>query len=307
MSGSKQSSDEEPQFDKGFDAAAGDVQTVAPGLRRMLAPNPGPFTFHGTCTYIVGEGEVAVIDPGPDDSGNIAKLANALRGETVSHILITHTHRDHSPAAKRLAQITGAKIIGCDVYKPRPSSVEKGLDASHDQDYAPDHVMADGEILAGKNWTLEALATPGHASNHLCFAWREADTLFSGDHVMAWSTSIVAPPDGSMADYMQSLERLRARGERIYWPGHGGPVRDPQRFVRGLANHRRQREAAIVKRLAAGDRTIQEIVPILYAGVPQTLHGAAALSVFAHIEDLLNRGIIVTDEPRSLTARYRLA
>lgn len=298
---------EEPAFDKGFDGKPGKLRPVAPGLRRIVAPNPSPFTFHGTCTYVVGTGTVAVIDPGPEDEGHATLLANALRGETVSHILITHTHRDHSPAAVALAKITGAKIVGCDVFRPGPSLVEKGLDAAHDRAYAPDSIMRHGDVLSGKGWSLEAVATPGHASNHLCFAWREENALFSGDHVMAWSTSIVAPPDGSMADYMRSLDLLRARDEAVYWPGHGGPVRDPQRFVRGLANHRRQREAAILNRLAAGDETIQEIVPVLYAGVPQNLHGAAALSVLAHIEDLFNRGVIATDEPLSLTARYRLA
>lgn len=298
---------DEPQFDKSFDAPAGMLSAVAPRIRRMLAPNPGPFTFHGTCTYVVGEGQVAVIDPGPEDPAHLERLAAALKGETVSHIIITHTHRDHSPGAAWLAARTGAKITGCDIYRPVASTVEKGLDASHDRAYAPDHVMKNGDVLSGGGWTLEAVATPGHAANHLCFAFREENALFSGDHVMAWSTTIVAPPDGSMVDYMRSLDVLRARNETTYWPGHGGPVREPQRFVRGLANHRRQREAAILKRLSAGDRTIQDIVPVLYAGVPVTLHGAAALSVLSHLDDLVARGIVISDGPPSLTAHYALA
>ncbi|MGL4322840.1 MAG: MBL fold metallo-hydrolase [Beijerinckiaceae bacterium] len=298
---------EEPQFDKGFDAPAGALIAVGPGVRRILAPNPGPFTFHGTCTYVVGTGQVAVLDPGPDDPAHLAALRHALRGETVSHIVITHTHRDHSPGAKVLAQETGATIVGCDVYRPKQAGIEKGLDASHDRDYAPAAIMQDGDILEGQGWQLEAIATPGHAANHLCFALRDTPMLFSGDHVMAWSTTIVAPPDGSMADYMRSLDRLRARAETLYWPGHGGPVREPQRFVRGLAAHRRQRETAILKRLAAGDQTIQQIVPVLYVGVPEHLHGAAGLSVFSHLDDLVTRGVVKSDRQPSLTSIFTLA
>src|SRR4051812_42147011 len=232
--------------------ASGVVERVAPGLRRLVAPNPSAFTFNGTCTYIVGDGEVAILDPGPDDEAHLQRLLAATAGERIAAILVTHTHRDHSALSGRLAKATGAPVVGARPHVPRPGAPQ-GLDAAHDLTYAPARVLGDGEALSFGDQTLGALATPGHAANHLCFACGEA--LFSGDHVMAWSTSVVAPPDGSMSDYMASLEKLRDREETIYWPGHGGPVVDPRRYVRGLITHRRQREAAILARLEAGPAT----------------------------------------------------
>lgn len=292
-------------------AAAGVMVEAHPLVRRLIAPNPGPFTHTGTCTYLVGRGRVAVIDPGPAEREHLLRLVEALKGETVTHIVVTHTHRDHSPAARELKALTGAPIVGCGPHRPaRELALGEAsrLDASADADHSPDVVMREGDAIGGEGWTLEAIETPGHTANHLAFALPEADALFSGDHVMAWSTTIVAPPDGSMTAYMASLERLRARTESVYWPGHGGPVRDPQRFVRALIGHRRAREASILRRLSEGDRTIGEIVPRIYDGLAPALHGAAALSTFAHLEDLTARGLVRTPEGTpSLTGRYELA
>ena len=286
------------------DTPSGVVQTLAPGLRRLVAPNPSAFTYTGTCSYIVGEGEVAILDPGPDDEAHLRRLLAATKGERVAYVVVTHTHRDHSLLAGRLAAATGAEIVGARPHVPRPGAPQ-GLDAAHDLTYAPARVLGDGESVAFGDHELTALATPGHAGNHLCFVW--GDSLFSGDHVMAWSTSVVAPPDGVMADYMASLERLRERGETVYWPGHGGPVRDPRRYVRGLITHRRQRETAILARLQEGPATIAEIVEKNYVGLAPKLKGAAALSTLAHLEDLLARGLARRGEGAPLEAVYERA
>lgn len=287
-----------------FDAKAETVTQLSPLVRLVVCDNPGPFTFTGTCTYIVGRGSVAIIDPGPDNDGHVAALLDAVKGETVGHIVLTHTHRDHSPAARALAEKTGAKIVGCAPYAAK-AGAPSGLDSAHDADYAPADVLADGDILEGDGFTLEAIATPGHASNHVAYALREENALFSGDHVMAWSTSIVAPPDGSMTDYMASLDKLRARSEAIYWPGHGGPVKDPPRYLRALSHHRRLRESAILNRIAAGDTKISDMVARIYENLDPRLKGAAALSVYAHIEDLVARGVVGVDGPLSKDATFR--
>jgi glyoxylase-like metal-dependent hydrolase (beta-lactamase superfamily II) len=296
-------------LDTAFSAAAGACETVSPLVRRIVAGNPGPFTFKGTCSYIVGKGRVAVIDPGPDLPEHVEALLTAVRGETVTHILVSHTHRDHSPAARALKAATGAPIVGCGPHRTArpPADGERSLEASGDRDYAPDSELREDDAVFGPGWTLRALATPGHLANHLCFALPEENALFSADHVMAWSTTVVAPPSGSMGDYMASLEKLKGRAERIYWPGHGGPVRDPPRFVRALIHHRRQREASILARLAAGDRTIPAIVSAIYQGLSPALQGAAALSVLAHLENLVAREVVVADGPPTLAGGYRLA
>jgi glyoxylase-like metal-dependent hydrolase (beta-lactamase superfamily II) len=299
-----------PDFDRS-PPANGVVETVSPLIRRLIAPNPGPFTFTGTCTYVVGHGEVAVIDPGPADSGHLAALTAALAGETIRHIVVTHTHRDHSPGARELATLTGAPIIGCGPHRAARAlgdGEQARLDAGGDAEHAPNLILADGDRIEGDDWTLVAVETPGHTANHLAFALPQENALFSGDHVMAWSTSVVAPPDGAMRAYMASLDKLRARSDdRIYWPGHGGPVRDPARFVRALVGHRRQREAAILRRLGEGDRSIAEIVPKIYDGLDKRLHGAAALSVFAHLEDLVDRGLVAVDGACALQSLFRPA
>lgn len=272
-------------------AAYGRLERRSPLVRRLLAHNPSAFTFTGTGTFVVGNGTVAVIDPGPDDPAHIAALIEGLNGEKVSHIVITHTHRDHSPAAPALAAATGAVIVGCVPLV----LVDDGprADASFDATYAPDHVLADGESVAGPGWTLTAVATPGHTSNHLCYALAEEKALFTGDHVMGWSTTVVAPPDGDMADYVASLRKLLERDDAIYHPTHGEPVNEPQRFVRGLITHRKQRENQILKLLADAPRDIPALVAVMYAQVDHRLHPAAGRSVLAHLIDLRARGIVM--------------
>ncbi|MBN9017394.1 MAG: MBL fold metallo-hydrolase [Rhizobiales bacterium] len=282
-------------FERDFDPRYGVAVEILPGVRRITAPNASPITFHGTNSYIVGTGEVAIIDPGPDDPGHIDALVAATRGERVRHIIVTHTHRDHSMGVARLKAATGAETLGEGPHRlSRPGrDGESGvLDAGGDPDFMPDRRIVDGEVIVGSGYSLTALATPGHAANHMAFALDGTDHLFSGDHVMGWSTTVVAPPDGSMADYMASLDVLAARGESIYLPGHGAPLRNAPAFVRALKAHRRLREAAIAERIARGDRTIREIVAVIYRETPAALHGAAALSVLAHIEDLVARGRI---------------
>ena len=296
-------------FDIRSPAQAGECVRVSPLVRRIIAGNPGPITFTGTCSYIVGAGKVAIIDPGPDLPGHVAALLGAVRNETVTHVFVTHTHRDHSPAAAAIKAATGAAIVGCGPHRharPLFTGEVNSLEASSDKDYAPDRELGDGDAVEGDGWTLAALATPGHMANHLAFSLVEEKALFSGDHVMAWSTTVVAPPDGSMSEFMASLDKLRGRDETVYWPGHGGPVTEPQRFVRALVHHRRQREASILNRLAAGDRTIPEIVAAIYQGLDPALVGAASLSVFAHLEDLVARREAATDGAPALNGQYRL-
>ena len=281
------------------------VTRVSPLVRRLVAPNPSPFTFNGTCTYIVGEGRVAIVDPGPEDDTHLSALLAAVKGEQVDAILITHTHRDHSVGAKKLRAATGARVIGAAPFVARGDG-SADLDSAHDRDYSPDRILADSERWQGAGYTIEAIATPGHCSNHLCFALLEENALFSGDHVMAWSTSVVAPPDGSMRAYMDSLDKLRGRAETVYWPGHGGPVVEPQRYVRALIHHRRQREAAILNALKDGPQTILALVAKVYMGLSPSLTRAAGLSTLAHLEDLTERGL-VAGEADGGERRFRLA
>jgi glyoxylase-like metal-dependent hydrolase (beta-lactamase superfamily II) len=282
-----------------------ETTALSPLVRRLIAPNPSPFTFNGTCTYIVGHEAVAVIDPGPGDDAHLTAILEATRGEAIETILVTHTHRDHSVLAERLKQATGARIVGAAPFLPGKDAND-GTDSSHDVAYAPDHVLSDGERLEGRGFALEAVATPGHCANHLSFALLEEGSLFSGDHVMAWSTSVVIPPDGSMGAYMASLDKVRARAERVYWPGHGGPVTDPQRYVRALANHRRQREASILGVLRDGPATVPDLVARVYAGLDPKLLRGAGLSTLAHLIDLSQRGLVVEAASEG-EARYRLA
>lgn len=309
MSDGHAGAEPEPAFEAPT-AAPGRMETLAPLIRRRIAGNGGPFTATGTCTYVVGTGRVAVIDPGPEEAGHLDGLLHDLAGESVAAILVTHTHRDHSPGARLLKAATGAPILGCGPHRPArdlASGELPILDASADRDHRPDRELREGDDVSGPGWTLRAVETPGHTMNHLAFALPEAEALFSGDHVMAWSTSVVAPPDGSMRAYMASLDALRERTETVYWPGHGGPVRDPRRFVRALSAHRRQREAAIRGRVEAGDGDIRRIVAAIYQGLNPALRGAAALSVFAHLEDLVERGLVSCDGPALLGSTYRPA
>ena len=274
-------------------AAYGHLIQRTPLVRRLLAHNPSAFTFTGTGTFVVGAGTVAVIDPGPADPSHIAALIDALKGETVSHIVITHTHSDHSPAAPALQAATGARIVGC---VPLVLSDDgPRADAGFDPTYAPDQVLAEGEAISGPGWTLTAVATPGHTSNHLCYALAEEKALFTGDHVMGWSTTVVAPPDGDMAAYMASLRKLLDRDDAIYHPTHGEPVTEPQRFVRGLITHRKQRENQILKLLGETPQAIPAMVASMYAKIDKRLHPAAGRSVLAHLIDLRNRGLVSAD------------
>lgn len=272
------------------DFPTGQSIRLTPLVRRVLAPNPGPFTYSGTQTYLVGDGEVAVIDPGPDDPAHIEAISRALGDERIVAICCTHTHRDHSPAAAPLRAATGAPVIGCaplvlDDSGPR-------ADAAFDRSYAPDRVLGDGEELSAAGWTLVAVATPGHTSNHLCLALPQERALFTGDHVMGWSTSVVSPPDGDMAAYMKSLALLMERNDEVYYPAHGDPVERPQRFVRGLIGHRRQREGQILRLLKHGTGEIPAMVERMYKGIDARLHPAAGRSVLAHLIDLRDRGMV---------------
>jgi glyoxylase-like metal-dependent hydrolase (beta-lactamase superfamily II) len=268
---------------------SGRVERLGPRVRRVLAPNPSPFTYSGTQTYIIGAGEVAVIDPGPDMAGHVEALVEAVRGERVAAILCTHTHRDHSPASRPLQAATGAPIVGC-----APLSLDDSgprSDEAFDSAYRPDRVLADGERVAADGWALEAVATPGHTSNHLCLALAEDEILFTGDHVMGWSTTVVAPPDGDMADYMASLDKLLARGDRLYYPAHGPAVADPHAHVRRLIGHRRMRERQILAHLERGEGRIAAMVADIYADIDPRLFPAAGRSVLAHLLDLERRGL----------------
>ncbi|TCU27770.1 glyoxylase-like metal-dependent hydrolase (beta-lactamase superfamily II) [Rhizobium azibense] len=299
-----------PTFDLAFDPHYGRAVNVAPGVQRITANNPSPFTFHGTNSYIVGTSAVAVIDPGPENEAHFEALIKALMGRTVTHIVITHTHRDHSPLAEKLQKETGAVTVGEGshrVARPLYDGEVNPFAESADTHFVPDIALGDGETIKGYGWALTAVLTPGHAANHAAFALEGTGILFSGDHVMAWSTSIVAPPDGSMADYMASLDKLIARRDHLLFPGHGGPVKRPASFVRALKTHRRMRERAIVERIKAGDQLIPDMVKVIYRDTDPRLHGAAALSVFAHIEDLVERGIVQANGPPSLFGAYRLS
>ncbi|MGN6772350.1 MAG: MBL fold metallo-hydrolase [Rhizobiaceae bacterium] len=298
------------EFDMSFEPAYGEAVVVAPGILRLTVNNPSPFTFRGTNSYIVGNDTLAVIDPGPEDEAHFQALLTAIAGRPVSHIFVSHTHRDHSPLTKRLKEATGAMVVAEGPHRPaRPLRIGETnpLDASADTDFRPDRKLADGEIISGDGWAIGGVFTPGHAANHMAFSLEGTDILFSADHVMAWSTSIVAPPDGAMSDYMASLDKLLARRDRLYLPGHGGPVVNPAQFVRGLKGHRKMRERAIVERLQAGDRTIPEMVETIYRSTDQRLHGAAGLSVLAHMEDLVARGDVKAEGEVAIDSTYRLA
>ncbi len=298
-------------FDRKFDVPPGQVDQIAPLVRRIVAPNPGPFTFTGTCSYIVGTGEVAIIDPGPDLPAHTEALLDAVKNERVTQIVITHTHRDHSPGARALQAATGAKTFAEGPHRAaRPIQIDEKtrLDASGDMDFKPDMRVKDGDLITGKGYALETVLTPGHTMNHACFALKGTDILFSGDHVMAWSTSIVAPPDGEMHAYMDSLHKLKRRPETIYFPGHGPAVRNAPAFVDRYIAHRDAREIAILRSLERGETDIPSLVRAIYIGLNPKLAGAAALMTFAQLEDLVARKLVIADTGvPSLASRFRLA
>lgn len=296
-----------PAFDLAFRPAHGEAVPVADRVQRITVNNPGPFTFHGTNSYIVGDRSVAVIDPGPEDEAHFQALMAALKGREVTHIAVSHTHRDHSPLARRLKAETGAPIVAEGPHRssrPLHAGETNPFSESSDTDFVPDVALAHGERIDGDGWSLTALLTPGHTTNHAAFALEGSGIVFSADHVMAWATTIVAPPDGSMADYMASLEMLMQRDDRLYLPGHGGPVSDPASFLRGLKIHRKMREYAVKERIRKGDRQIADMVKVIYKDTDPRLHGAAALSVLAHLEDLVERGEVMTDGPPLLKGTY---
>jgi len=264
------------------------LEALEPGIARVLAHNPSAFTYYGTQSYLIGTHEVAVVDPGPDLPEHVDALVEAIGGRKVAAIMCTHTHRDHSPASRPLAERTGAPIIGC-----APLALETvgpRADAAFDGDYVPDEVLGDGQTLELDGEQVTVVATPGHTSNHLCLAWRGA--LLSGDHVMGWSTTVVVPPDGDMADYMASLDKLRRREDRVYYPAHGPPVTKPQQYVRHLVGHRMQREKQILGLIDGQLRTIPDIVSNAYPGLDPRLTIAAGGSVLAHLRDLERRGLV---------------
>ncbi|MFN3432943.1 MAG: MBL fold metallo-hydrolase [Sphingomonas sp.] len=259
-------------------------------VTRILAPNASPYTYTGTQTHLVGTEDLAIIDPGPDDAAHIDALLAAIAGRPVRAIVITHHHRDHSPASRPLAAATGAPIVGAAPVHVASDSAR--LDAAFDAAYAPDRVLAEGDRVAGEGWTLEAVATPGHTSNHLAFALIESDALFSGDHVMGWATSVISPPDGDMGAYMASLEKLLSRDDRVYYPGHGEAVEAPQRLVRGMLGHRKQREGQILRLLREAPRGLATMTERMYVGLDARLIPAAERSVLAHLYDLRGRGLV---------------
>lgn len=293
-----------------FDFTYGRRDQVSPLIQRVIADNPGPFTFTGTGTYIVGRdmpgAGVAVIDPGPDDEAHLHALLRAVKGRTISHILVTHTHRDHAPLSRALSEAVGGAPILAARPPARTTHASAALDEEDDDDFAPDVMLTGGEMIEGDGWTIEAMATPGHASNHMAFILRDENALFSGDHVMGWSTTVVAPPDGDMAAYMDSLDRVLARGFSTLWPTHGPAITQVAPFLKAYRDHRLEREAQICARLAAGDETIADMVPVLYAAVDQRLWPAASLSVLSHLIKLVKDGRAAASPEPTLAARYVL-
>ncbi|SEQ87083.1 Glyoxylase, beta-lactamase superfamily II [Faunimonas pinastri] len=297
-------------FDRGFNPRHGEAVPAFPGIVRITAPNANVFTFTGTNTYLLGTETLVVIDPGPDDPVHLDAVLRAIDGRTVSHILVTHTHNDHSAGVPFLAEKTGALVAGGGPHRlARAAAPNENatLDAGADEAFRPDRVLGDGDRIEAGGFVIEAVATPGHTDNHLAFALPEHGVLFPGDHVMGWATTVVAPPDGSMRDYMASLDRLLERPETLYLPGHGGPLANPHRLVRGLRTHRKMRERAILQRLADGDRTIPEMVAAIYRDLDPKLHRSASLSTLAHLEHLAERGLVRAVSGTGLDGSYERA
>ncbi len=285
-----------------FDFAYGRSDVVSAGIRRVIADNPGPFTFTGTGTYIVGHGEVAVIDPGPALDAHLAAIIQAVAGERITAIVVTHDHADHSPLAARLGKLTGAPVYGC----ARKSGVATphGGEEGDDEAFAPDIDLCGGGTVEGPGWTLEAIPTPGHTSNHLCYGYAQENALFTGDHIMGWSTSVVIPPDGSMKSYLSSLRAIQARGFKTLWPTHGPPVTDVPPFLDAYIAHRLEREAQVLAAVQGGIDRIPSIVERLYVGLDPRLKPAAAQSVYSHLIKLVGDGRVRSDGAPLLSSRY---
>ena len=297
-------------FVKSFDFAYGRADRVSPLVRRVIAENPGPFTYTGSGTYIIGpdEGPLAIIDPGPDLPAHLDALKAAIGEARVSHILVTHAHLDHCGGARSLAESVGAPIYAI-TEESAPASHDEApaLEEGVDLGFKPDHPLKDGDLVEGEGWTIEAVHTPGHLSGHLCFALREEKALFTGDHMMGWATTVIIPPDGDMGDYFDSLDKCLARDDEIYYPTHGAPISEPRRFTRAVKAHRRMRDGQILKQIEAGRTRIPDMVKAMYAEVDPRLHPAASLSVLAHIVRLERIGDIACDGPARMDATYRLA
>lgn len=284
----------------------GVMQQLTPHIRRVIANNPGSFSFTGTGTFVIGKGKVAIIDPGPLLTDHIEAILRGIEGETVTHILVSHTHLDHSPAARVIKERTGAPTYG---YGPHGEGKrERGVKVEEggDMDFVPDIRLDHGARIEGDGWTLESVYTPGHTSNHLCFQLVEEKALFTGDHVMGWSTSIVSPPDGDMTDYMRSLELLLERDDEIYWPNHGTCIEDPKPYVRAFIQHRLEREEQILDCLGKGVRHIKEMVPLMYTELDQRMFPAAARSVFAAIIRMVEMGRVRCDGEILIDSPYAL-
>ena len=283
----------------------GACDQLSPLIRRVVANNPGPFTFKGTGTYIIGKGDgLAVIDPGPDMADHLQAILDATHGERISHILITHHHSDHSPLARPLAAATGAVIYGCAVKTPDVEGEVK-LEAGHDN-FIPDVSICDGGTITGHGWTMEAIPTPGHTSNHICYALKEENVLFSGDHIMGWSTTVVTPPDGDMGAYLASLDLIKARNFKTLWPTHGPAITEVTPFIDAYIEHRHDRTRQILEQLRAGETHIKAMVPKMYVGVDQRLYPAASHSVLAHMIQLQREGRVATDGPAGVDSAWRL-
>ena len=293
-----------PQFRFDYEFDYGVVQTLAPGVRRVVARNPSAFTFQGTGTYIVGEHKVAVIDPGPSIEAHVDAIVDSLPGEEITHILVTHTHTDHSPASAMLKARTGAATYGFGPHGSgrylRGNDVEEGAD----WDFRPDIKVRHGDVLEGPGWSFECVHTPGHTSNHICYQYQKPRSLFSGDHVMGWSTTIVAPPDGDMTKYLASLRALLDRDDAVYWPTHGPCIEPPKPYVRSLIEHRLARQDQILACLRTGTQKIHEMVPDMYPHLDRSMHGAAAIQVLSAILHLLTEERVGCDEEPSLDASY---
>ena len=294
-------------FNRNFDVPYGVIETIEPGIRRITANNPGPFTFRGTGTYILGHGNVAVIDPGPDLSEHVDALIEGLGPERVSHILITHTHNDHSPAAKELKAKTAATTYGFGPHGSGKIKKEVQVEAGGDMDFIPDEVVKDGSVIEGDDWEVSCLHTPGHTSNHICFSWDSRKILFPGDQVMGWSTSIVSPPDGDMGDYMRSLEKMLLRDDELYYPAHGPEIKEPHKMVKYFVAHRKEREEKILTCLQSGKKTVEEMVPEVYADVSKELYVAAARSLFATVIYLVEQEKIICADGATIKSHYQLS
>ncbi len=291
-------------FNRDFECVHGELVSVSPMIRRMVAPNPSPFSFKGTNSYVIGQGSVALLDPGPAICEHVEALLGALEGEEISHLVITHTHLDHSPAARLIQQKISVETHGYGPHAGGRHAVGDKVEEGGDRDFRPDHELRHGDKIEGDGWSLEAVHTPGHTSNHLCYALSAEGALFTGDHVMGWSTSVVSPPDGDMADYLASLDLLVRRGDPIYWPGHGPAIEDTEPYVRAFIAHRAEREAQILEALGAGPSTIADMVPGIYGDLHPGLVAAAGRSTFAAMVKLADEGRIAADGQVSPEATY---